>query len=493
MNAKRMIRTQSTHGPTDDLLNLVVKYKWRWIVPATLVALGVGIFAYLNPDTWEVSQSIIVRNYAVSEGVEPGEFRGADPMRRTVDTIVELCLSSRVLGAALSEVGPPEGEEVEGEWPDREAIANLREAVSVEAPNGAEFGTTEVFFIKVQDNQRERALSLVDAIFRQLRDRTRELRDQRAREMVAEVEEMVTMAESDLQETTQEIKQIEQSVGGDVVVLRMLHASPGGNAEREESLISVDRQIMEYECQHAVNQHLIELLESAKEDPKLLLSAPPDLLTSQPMLQEMITGLAAAKLRTAAMRGNHTENYPTMKTAIKEEAAVRDSIRTELDCTIELIKADIDLKARRREVLVKKRDAMSARMQKLASMRAEYTNLVNVVDYRQRALETAEQRLGEVRIRQVVARTSNIISRLDSPDIGHQPIGPSRAMTLLAGVFGGLVTGFGCLALTVVGRPSGANRQVDDQSVPDFIACGSSMHVEDLRSVDGGCESMTVS
>ena len=81
MNTKRATRSSYAGANTNDLLMLLVDYRWRWIIPAVFIAAGVGVFAFLSKDTWEVSQSIIVRNHAVSGGVEPGEFRGVDSMR----------------------------------------------------------------------------------------------------------------------------------------------------------------------------------------------------------------------------------------------------------------------------------------------------------------------------------------------------------------------------------------------------------------------------
>ncbi len=446
----------------NEVLNILAEYRWRWIIPAVLVSLGVALFALLKDDTWEVSQSIIVRNHAVSDDFEPGKFRSADPMRRAVDTIVEVCLSGHVLGAALTAVGPPPDENVDADtWPDDEAIQSLRETLSIEAPNGAEFGTTEVFFIKVTDSSRARAIALLEAVFQNLNERTQELHDERAREMLSEVEKMVALADADLQETTKKIKEIELSVGQDVACLRKLHASPGGNGEQEESFVAVDQQIMQLESQSAVNQLLLELLEAAREDPQLLRSAPPDLLATQPALGELREGLVAAALRTAALRGTFNDEAPFLKAAIREEANVRECILNELSCTIRLIKADMNLKSSRQQVLEGKRDKILARIQKLAAIRAEYTNLVNMVAHRQTALELAEGRLSEVRVQQAVARTSNSISRLDSPESGYRPIGPSRVMIALIGIAGGLFAGFGCVALTVVGQPSASDVNVN--------------------------------
>ncbi len=406
MNATNGARPHNVGGDAHDLLSMLVRYKWRWIIPAVLIAGGVAAFAFLSDDTWEVSQAILIRNHAVSEGGEPGEFRGLDPMRRAEDTIVEVCLSRNVLAHTLKIVGPPDdvdSDEVDN-WPSEESIQDLREALSIVAPNGAEFGTTEVLHIKLHDKQRARALTLIETIFVGLQERTGELRDRRANEMLSEVEKMVEIARVDLQETTREIKEIEESVGGDVVGLRMLHASPGGNGEREESLVAVDQEITQLEAANAVSQQLLKLLSSAKENAQLLLSAPPDLLATQPVLQQLVTGLVAAKLRTAGLRKNLEDKYPTVRAALREEAAIEERVFSELSNTVQIIQADMALRSSRQSVLEDKRAEMRSRLVKLASIRAEYSNLVDLVSHRQEGMKVAEQRLAEVRARQAVAQ-----------------------------------------------------------------------------------------
>jgi uncharacterized protein involved in exopolysaccharide biosynthesis len=167
------------------------------------------------------------------------------------------------------------------------------------------------------------------------------------------------------------------------------------------------------------------------------------------------------------LQGTFHDKSPPLKAAIREESNVRERISNELPCTIQLIKADVALKSSRQQVLERKRDNIRERIQKLASIRAKYTNLVNLVAHRQAALELAEQRLSEVRIQRAVARTSNIISRLDSPESGYQPIGPSRPVIALVGIAGGLFVGWGCVVLTVVGRPLPSDIRVNGSAAGD--------------------------
>jgi hypothetical protein len=74
-------------------------------------------------------------------------------------------------------------------------------------------------------------------------------------------------------------------------------------------------------------------------------------------------------------------------------------------------------------------------------------------------LERAQQNLAEARAAQASAKAASLISRIDAPDAGIRPIGPSRAAIALGGVLGGLLAGLGVFFLVVpihAGAPSGA-------------------------------------
>ncbi|HEX3870686.1 MAG TPA: hypothetical protein VHV77_09630, partial [Pirellulales bacterium] len=59
------------------------------------------------------------------------------------------------------------------------------------------------------------------------------------------------------------------------------------------------------------------------------------------------------------------------------------------------------------------------------------------------------RKLVEARAAHASAEKASLISRVDSPDTGSKPVGPTTTILLLAGLAGGLVVGAGVLVLTV--------------------------------------------
>jgi len=117
-----------------------------WLLPAVLLGVVAAIYAVVRTPTWEASQSLIVREEAVSGEENLGKFNSSDDMKTVQETILELAKSRGVLEAALREVGPAEDTKAGAEWPTSRDIAGLRKSVKLTPPKGAEFGKTEVFY-----------------------------------------------------------------------------------------------------------------------------------------------------------------------------------------------------------------------------------------------------------------------------------------------------------------------------------------------------------
>jgi polysaccharide biosynthesis transport protein len=192
-----------------ELCRLLVTYKKRWLVPAAVVALAVGVYASVAPATWEAAQALIVRNEAANNETGPGKFKQPDDMKTVQETILELVRSRGVLEAALREVGPDTAADSSAAWPSERDIDALRKQVKLAPPKGAEFGKTEIFYLDVRATDRERAIALSRAICGQMQACFQQLRDAKAASMTDELVKTVSLAQADLKESTQRLTTIE--------------------------------------------------------------------------------------------------------------------------------------------------------------------------------------------------------------------------------------------------------------------------------------------
>jgi uncharacterized protein involved in exopolysaccharide biosynthesis len=147
--------------------------------------------------------------------------------------------------------------------------------------------------------------------------------------------------------------------------------------------------------------------------------------------------------------GKRSEAHPLVIAARAEEQAILHQLDQELENAIEITEVELRLAGARVEALEANLEDVEGRFDHLAALRSEYGNLVAETENRTSLLERARSDLADARARQAAARSASLIAQIDAPDTGTQPVGPSRAMIVLFGIFGGLVVGGGVLFLSV--------------------------------------------
>ncbi len=419
----------------------------------------------VRPDTWQASQALVVRNEATVDNDSHGGFSQSGEMKTVQETIQELVNSRAVLGSALADVGRPSDSDTATEgWPSPMDISELRQNVSLNPPRGAEFGSTEVFYLTVEDRSRTRAVQLVEAVCSNLERRYQELRDQKAQSMIGELVRAGNLARNDLAESTARLTRIEQQVGADLAELRILHDSSSGSSALRQTATEIRTELRQAQTDEETSRQLLTLLKQAQGNSDRLVATPSRLLQAQPALSRLVDGLVDAKLATAALEGKMAEGHPHVLAAEAAENAIEEHLHDELAAAIRGIEVDLHLTNERTEMLKRQLEEVTGRLTVLASLRADYSTQVAETRNRTGLLERAEQKLAEVRISQASAAATSLISPLDSAEAGIDPIGPGRAVIVLAGIVGGLITGLGILLLTV--QPANSAAPINSGSLP---------------------------
>ncbi len=443
-----------------ELGRLLIVYWRRWVVVTLLVTAAAAAYALVAPKTWQATQALIVRNEAAGSETDPGRFRGADDLKSTQETILELAKSHGVLQATLAEVGPPADYAHPSAWPTDADIESLQKAAKIVPPKGVEFGTSEVFYLEVRDRDRARVTQLSSALSHQLQLRMQEIRDAKARSMIDELNKAVQLAKSDLQAATGQLTELEKQVGSDLSELRSLLDSNSSDTSLRRTVSEIENELRQFRAAEKANQQLLALLTEAQADPTRLIAAPNRLLDSQPALRRLKEGLVDAQLRTAALQGRMSAEHPEVITAKEAEAQVAARMQAELSTAIRGLESELTVDASRVEMLEKQQKNASARLTRLAGLRATYANLLGEATNRAKLLDRAEQNLTNARSDSASAKAASQIARVDAPDTGTNPVSPSALMVVLGGVLGGLLTGFGIVLLTApattASRPASA-------------------------------------
>ncbi len=436
-------------GPR-EAIKLLVIHRRRWLLPAAAVTALAVLYGFVRPATWEASQALVLRNEAANNQEAVGKFAQPDEMKTVQETILELARSQGVLAAALEEVGPSADVRNVAAWPSPEDVADLREAVRLVPPKGAEFGKTEVFYLKVRDRDRERAVALVAALCARLEAGFQTLRDARAKSMVDELERAVHLASADLRDATDRLAGIETRVGSNLAELRLLCESNSGESALRRSATEIRSELRQVKAASKANQELLALLREARQRPGRLVAMPQPLLDSQPALKRLKDGMVDAQLSAAQLQGRMSDAHPLVIAARQSQDEINRRLAEELDAAVAGVEADLRMNHSRLAMLDEQLAGVTAQLNELAALRAPYENQVAESRKRTELLERAVQRLADARASQATARAASLLTRIDTPDAGTNPMGPSRVAIALFGLAGGLAAGLGVVFLTVV-------------------------------------------
>ena len=449
-----MPHTFSPIAKPGDLLRAGIQHRNKLIAPVVAVTILAGLYAIFRTPTWEATQALVVRDEAAGNAIRPGKFGHIDEMKTSQETLLELVKSRGVISSALAEVGPPDNYQSPEQWPSPKAVEDMQGAVKLSPPKGAEFGKTEVFYLKVQASTHERAVRLASAICRHLQGRFEQLRDTRAQSVTSELTKTVSLAKASLDQATASLGAVEKQIGRDLSELRILNEQPSGDSDLRRSMLELEKEIRTYRATQSGNRELLKLLSDAQVDPGRLLASPSRLLRSQPALQRLKDGLVDAQLKTAQLLGTRAEAHPQVKAAKTAEQEIGRHLHSELAIAIRGVEVDLRLTAERINSLHKQHEGIQNRLARLAAVRAEYANLVSDAKHRTDILKTAQEELAEAQASKAGAHTANLVSLVDHPDAGTRPIGPGRTVIVLGGMLGGLVIGCGLIFLSIPTAPS---------------------------------------
>jgi hypothetical protein len=301
------------------------------------------------------------------------------------------------------------------------------------------------------------------------------LRQAKAQSLIEELERSVSLAKAGLASATDQLKSIESKVGGDIDELRSLVETTAGTSNLRAASNNLKDKIREHELIQKSNVESIKLLSEAQQDQQRLLEAPQRLFDQHPALRRLKDGLVDAQLRTAQLAGRLRPDHPELQSAQLAEKEVRDQLNAEIDGLIRNIDADLKVTAAQIASLAAELATTDRRIEKVAELRAEYANQLADVRQKTETLTKAQKDLADVRASQAAALSASVITRLDQPDAGNAPVGPSFPVIVAGGLGGGLMVGLGLVFLVAPlgnlwGRRAsdyaGAGRRAADKQQP---------------------------
>lgn len=451
--------TPTIHGFREFGKNL--KTRWRlWAVPTAALTVLSLAYAVLRSPVWEASQAFVVRDEALSSVSRQGRFDSVEAMKTTQETVLEIARNPRVVAAALAEVGPPAARRSD-DWPSDRDVESARDLITVTAPRGAEFGHTEVIYLTVKWDNREQAVAMAKAICRQMELFWQNLRNVKAQSMIDEAAKTAALARADQETSTRQLEALEKELGSDLGELRTLNEQGTGESNLRSSMNKIQEELRQARATREIRVQQQGFLKTALDNPDQLLATPAQLLESQPALKRLKDGLVDAQLRKAELMGKMSADHPHVKTAVQAEAQVRKNLHDEVQVALRGVDADLKVSEALVQSLENQLADVRRRLDRLAGIRARYSNLVADVRRNAENVERTQKALTDAKAAQGAALSTTLITRLDDPLTGSKPVGPSSAVIVLTGFVGGLGIGMGLVLLVTPIGPLNGRRWSD--------------------------------
>jgi hypothetical protein len=209
------------------------------------------------------------------------------------ETILHIARKPQVIRGALEALGPAPDQSADGEtWLSEQAIEDTRDSISIVAPNGAEFGKTDVVVLSVKSKSRDRACRFADFVTSEIEKNLREVRHDQLLSMQRELEFSVQQLTREYELIAEKVKGVELAVGSDLPVLRSLldRASSASDVQRALEQIRQERRAAENELEVARKQ--LQLLQLIESDPAQFSVSSSELLTMQPIFKKLREGRA---------------------------------------------------------------------------------------------------------------------------------------------------------------------------------------------------------
>lgn len=428
-------------------IELLRQHLLWWTIPAGAAFVLALAYALFATPTWRATQQIVARDEAVGSLKSLGRFESVDAMKTYWETVYEVVRSETVAEAALREAGPPANWSGTGEWPTPADVNSLRGTISLVAPNGAEFGRTEMVYLCVDANNADRAIALNRAVGNQLEKHLKLLRDARAQSVIVELQKKVQLDESELKRSTEALEAIDRKLGSDLGTLRPLLETGSGDNNLQSVLTQTRAELRQLRTKQAGLELQKKLLTEMAADPANLLATPSQLLDAHPALKRLKDGLVDSQLKAADLEGRFSANHPEVIAAKQAVAEVRRNMYAEVQLALRGIDADIKFNEALVAQLVKQEAETVGKLELVAKVRASYSNLVAEVKSRSQVLEDDRKRLADAQASRNAAAATSLLTRLDTPVAGDRPLGPGKTVIVGGGLIGGLAVGFGLVFL----------------------------------------------
>jgi len=445
-----------------------------------------GFYAFaMRPESWSARQALIVRDDTSGQSFKKGRFDSLDSMKSAQETIFEIARKPQVIRNTLEKLGPPnKGLFGTGgqEYPSEETIEVVQGAISISAPNGAEFGRTEVIILNTKEATRERSKKFIDLLVDEIIAKVNEVRRQKFQSMEVELQQACSLAEGALDQAKSRMRENVMALGIDASVSLGGISTQDDTIKREIAQLNLEKRAIESELASA--DGILTSLMDARENPNSIVNISSDLAKRQPQLDSLKQELTAKKGLYAQEVGRYTPAHPSVKSARDAIVTVERQIRQLLGGAIHDTKNYISIqnvKLKRRTDGIKK---LEGRLVILNESRAESMTLAHDLTMRSENLNKARSDLAEVQ-GLALGNSAALLAKVDQSQVSTRPDGMGKRAVVLCGGLGGLLLGIGLVMMVAPPMVPGSIKPTDS-SKPALADVGLEKAESGLKTAKSG-------
>lgn len=452
--------------PWKHLRNVLVLFAPLWAGSALLFGIAGLAIALISSDTWSARQPLVLRDEATGAVDRLGRFPSQTAMKAAQETILEMARNPEVVAAALRQIGRSDGK-IDPTYPTSKIVDQVaKESVNIIAPQGSEFGNTEMVYLRVEAESKDRAEAFCGILLENLTAHLREVRRIRADSVIVELTHARDLSRQKLDDALVEMKKVEIQVGSDLGELRNLNDAISGDGANRRTMQETFRELQSAELEMRRLESLHQLLSVGSQDAKHLLVSGNDLLKSQPSLQRLKDGLIDSQIASSKLASVYTEQHPRRRAAETTEREIEQRMVEEAREAVQAMQPTMQLTRDRVERFREQHETLTGKLNRLAGVRTGYSKLDAEVRALTQQLGQSEAALSAAEASRSAALSTNLLSELGPPQVAERPEGLSGSMTAIGATFAGLVFGLGTVFLVAPG-PTGPTygRRLNDYLV----------------------------
>ena len=428
-------------------------YKCTILALALAFGIAATVFSWIQPMIYQSSVQIWAQDQSPGlRGTSQYATDSAARVKMVLSNVYEVVYSRQVLESTMERCGvlnPASSEDpVAAQSARDELVSKLGKAIRLEAPKGSDFGTTQIFFIRLKDPDPDRAQALLTALLDSFRQRYEQLSAEQAQHLYRDTTTQVEKSREQLAVAVTAFDEFVRQLEGGMGELNSMGGAPGGDSELRRALATINDRLLPAETDLKLQQALLMQFERLEMDRTPLVDVPASLIRDYPALEQSIRELTGARVQLSSVAARVTIENPEYQTALERLRLLESVFLDEVKRAASAVRKEIAAKTEAVDFMRTEKEQYLARVAELTNRFVEFDGLRQEMTQRRAIVVDAEKRRSDAAHALATAAQETLFATIDGPRTSTKPVSPNRRLNVLIGTLLGLVTGVGLAFLT---------------------------------------------